>query len=61
VDEIPPELEAALKKVPGALRAYRAARVSQKKQWIYWLQTAKRAETKDRRIQKIVETLMGER
>ena len=60
VDEIPPELAAALEKVPGALRAYRAARVSQKKQWIYWLQTAKRAETKERRIHKIVETLMGE-
>ena len=60
VDEIPPELEAALEKVPGALNAYRAARTSQKKQWIYWLQTAKRDETRERRIQKIIEALKGE-
>jgi len=59
VDEIPPELEAALEGVPGALAAYRAARASQKKQWIYWLQSAKRDETRERRIQKIIEALMG--
>ena len=59
VDEIPPELEAALEGIPGGLSAYRAARASQKKQWIYWLQTAKRAETRERRIQKIIEALMG--
>jgi uncharacterized protein YdeI (YjbR/CyaY-like superfamily) len=60
VDVIPPELEAALEQVPGALSAYRATRASQKKRWIYWLQTAKRADTRQRRIHKIIEALMGE-
>jgi uncharacterized protein YdeI (YjbR/CyaY-like superfamily) len=33
---------------------------SRKKQFIYWLQSAKRPETKRRRIEKIVEELLGE-
>lgn len=54
VDIIPPELELALEQQPGALSAYRALPDSRKKQYIYWLQQAKREETKQKRIQKIV-------
>ncbi len=60
VDEIPPELEVVLENFPGALSAYRAAPDSKKKQWIYWLQTARRPETLARRIHKIIAALMGE-
>ena len=54
VDIIPEALERALLEHPGALAAYRALPDSRKKQYLYLLQTAKREETKLRRIQKIV-------
>ena len=54
VDIIPKELEIALRKKGGAISAYRALPDSRKKHYIYWLQSAKREETKRRRIQKIV-------
>jgi uncharacterized protein YdeI (YjbR/CyaY-like superfamily) len=57
VDVIPEALEAALRQHEGALAAYRALPDSRKKQYIYWLQRAKREETKQRRIQKIVDEL----
>ena len=59
VDKIPKELESELRKVSGALAAYRALPVARKKQYIYWLQSAKREETKRRRIQKIVGEVLG--
>jgi uncharacterized protein YdeI (YjbR/CyaY-like superfamily) len=60
VDVIPPDLEEALRQVEGAVAAYRALPASRKKQFIYWLQTAKRPATKQRRIEKIVEEVVGE-
>jgi predicted DNA binding CopG/RHH family protein len=59
VDIIPDDLESALRKVAGALSAYRSLPTSRKKQYIYWLQSAKRGETKQKRIQKIVEEVLG--
>ncbi len=59
VDIIPKELEIELRKKTGALSAYRALPASRKKHYIYWLQTAKRAETKQKRIRKIVEEVYG--
>lgn len=58
VDIIPKELESVLWKIDGAIKAYRRLPASRKKQYIYWLQTAKREETKQRRIQKIVEEVL---
>jgi uncharacterized protein YdeI (YjbR/CyaY-like superfamily) len=58
VDVIPEALEAALRNAQGALAAYQALPDSRKKRYIYWLQTAKREETKQRRIRKIVEELL---
>ena len=58
VDIIPEELESELRKKKGALTAYRALPDSRKKQYIYWLQSAKREETKQRRIQKIVNEVL---
>jgi uncharacterized protein YdeI (YjbR/CyaY-like superfamily) len=54
VDIIPKDLECALGKKAGALSAYRALPDSRKKHYLYWLQSAKREETRRRRIQKIV-------
>ena len=58
VDVIPDELEAALRDVEGALSVYQALPDSRKKQFIYWLQSAKREETKQRRIQKIIDEVL---
>lgn len=60
VDIIPKDLESSLRKVEGGLSAYRSLPVSRKKQYIYWLQSAKREETKQRRIQKIVEEVLNQ-
>ena len=60
VDIIPKDLESALRKVDGAITAYQLLPDSRKKQYIYWLQTAKREETKQRRIQSIVDEVLGE-
>ena len=59
VDIIPEELESALQTKEGALSAYQALSISRKKQYIYWLQSAKREDTKKRRIQKIIEELLN--
>ena len=60
VDIIPPELEKALRQRKGAIAAYRALPASQKKQYIYWLQSAKRPTTLQKRIAKILEEVAGE-
>lgn len=59
VDVIPEGLEKALRKHAGALAAYRALPDSRKKQYIYWLQTAKRDDTVQRRIRKIVAEVLN--
>lgn len=58
VDIIPEALEDALRKIDGAIAAYRALPASRKKTYIYWLQSAKRNETKQNRIQKILEEVL---
>jgi uncharacterized protein YdeI (YjbR/CyaY-like superfamily) len=60
VDVIPSDLEQALSRRQGGVAAYRALPASRKKQLIYWLQSAKRPETKRRRIQAIVDEVLGE-
>jgi uncharacterized protein YdeI (YjbR/CyaY-like superfamily) len=60
VDIIPEDLASALHKVDGAITAYRALPASRKKQYIYWLQSAKRKETKQSRIQKIIEEILNQ-
>lgn len=60
VEEIPAALASALAEQPEALAAYRALPDSRKKQYIYWLQSAKREETKQSRIRKIVAEVLGQ-
>ena len=59
VENIPEVLMRALSEKEGALAAYQALTSSRKKQYLYWLQSAKRAETKNRRIQRIVDEVLG--
>lgn len=60
VDSIPRDLEKALRETEGALYAYQALTDSRKKQYIYWLQSAKQAKTRQRRIQKIVGEVLNQ-
>ena len=60
VDSLPQDLEKALREAEGALPAYQSLPASRKKQYIYWLQSAKRAGTRQRRIQKIVEEVLNQ-
>jgi len=58
-DEIPERLRKALSRRKGALAAFRAMGPARKKQLLYWLQTAKRSETERKRIQAIVDEVLG--
>lgn len=58
VDIIPEDLESALQEIDGGVAAYQAVTASRKKQYIYWLQTARQEKTKQRRIQKIIEEIL---
>ena len=60
VDIIPEALESALRKIDGAITAYQALPASRKKTYIYWLQGAKREETKQSRIQKIIAEVLDQ-
>jgi uncharacterized protein YdeI (YjbR/CyaY-like superfamily) len=59
-DVIPPELEAALRRRKGAIAAYRNLPESQKKQYMYWIQSAKREQTKGKRIEEIIKKVLEE-
>jgi uncharacterized protein YdeI (YjbR/CyaY-like superfamily) len=56
-DEIPEPLEKALRKHEGALAAYQALSDSKKKRYLYWLQSAKREATVQKRIAAIIEAV----
>lgn len=58
VDLIPKDLETALRGILGGLDAYQALPASRKKQLIFWLQSAKREETRKRRIKSIIEEVL---
>lgn len=60
VDKIPAALESELRKVDGGITAYQALPITRKKQYIFWLQSAKRGETKLKRIQLIIEEILKE-
>ncbi|NIN67764.1 MAG: hypothetical protein GTO63_24270, partial [Anaerolineae bacterium] len=51
---IPPDLEKALRQRKGAIAAYSSLSDSRKKEILHWLFTAKRPETRQRRVEAIV-------
>lgn len=53
--EIPKDLEAAFKKNKTALKNYEAFSPSYRKSYLYWLNQAKREETRTSRIEMIIE------
>ena len=57
-DEIPPQLAAALRRRKGAIAAYRALSDSWKKRYRYWIESAKREETRRKRIAEVVERVL---
>jgi uncharacterized protein YdeI (YjbR/CyaY-like superfamily) len=59
VDRIPEDLENELQRKNGALSAYRALPDSRKKQYLYWLQSAKREDTRKRRVQRIIAEIIN--
>jgi uncharacterized protein YdeI (YjbR/CyaY-like superfamily) len=58
-DVIPPVLEKALRRKKGAIAAYRSLNDSRKKQLLHWLFTARRPETRRKRIEAIVKEVGG--
>lgn len=59
-DQIPSDLETALCCKKGALAGYRGLSDSQKKQFLFWIQSAKRKDTRRKRIAEIVTRVVGE-
>lgn len=55
---IPEDLLAALKKRKGAEAAFRGMAYSHRKEYIRWIQEAKRPETRTRRLQETVERVV---
>jgi uncharacterized protein YdeI (YjbR/CyaY-like superfamily) len=55
VEALPPDLEEALQAHERAWSSFNRWTVSRKKQLLYWVETAKRPETRQKRIQAIVE------
>ena len=58
-EDIPDDLKNALRRQQGATASYRNLNSSKKKQYLYWLQTAKQENTRKSRINKIVEEVSG--
>lgn len=52
-----PELKAALSRNKEAGEQFRRIPISQKKQFLWWIETAKREETRNKRIEKTIELL----
>jgi uncharacterized protein YdeI (YjbR/CyaY-like superfamily) len=57
--EVPPDFQSALDSEPSARRAFDALSYSHKRQHLLAIEGAKTAETRQRRIEKIIGTLRG--
>jgi uncharacterized protein YdeI (YjbR/CyaY-like superfamily) len=54
---LPPYIQAALKKHPAASRHFEALAPSQRRLYLAWIESAKREETKRRRLQEAIRLL----
>lgn len=59
VNVIPPDLERELRKHKAAWASFKKWPASRKKMHLYWLTSAKRVETRQKRIQAIIEMAMA--
>ena len=57
---VPPDLQTALDRVPAALTAYQTLGDSAKKQYLWWIQSAKRPATRTNRIEETIRRLLSE-
>lgn len=57
---IPPDLEAALDATPGARAGYLALSDSAKRQYLWWIHSAKRNQTRADRIVQTIESLISD-
>ncbi len=60
VVEIPQDLQAALEKNPKAKEKFAALAYSHQREYVLWIDEAKKVETRQRRIEKLIITLMSE-
>ncbi len=57
---LPADLESMLRRRKGALAAYRELPDSKKKQYLYWIQSARREDTWRRRIVEMVNRILAD-
>jgi uncharacterized protein YdeI (YjbR/CyaY-like superfamily) len=57
--DVPPDLARALADDPAAQTAFERLSLSHRREYVEWLIGAKRAETRDRRLSKILDALPG--
>lgn len=53
------EFERVLARKPGAAKNYRALAASHQREYLKWIGEAKKAETRQRRMEKAIEMLAG--
>jgi len=56
---LPPEVVAALTRHPAAMNCYESLSYSNKKEYVLWILTAKQEKTRQERLGKMVEKLLG--
>jgi len=54
----PPDLETALKRVPAARRAFDGLSYTHRKEYVRWIEEAKKPPTRERRVQQTLERLV---
>ena len=59
VVEVPEDLAAALDAAPGARAAFDAASFTHRREWVEWVEEAKRPATRDRRVRGVVEQVLA--
>lgn len=57
---VPPDLQAALDGAPGALTAYQSLGDSAKRQYLWWIHSAKRPATRTNRIEETIRRLLSD-
>ena len=57
--EVPADLAAALDAAPGARAAFDAASFTHRREWVEWVEAAKRPETRARRVHGVVEQVLA--
>lgn len=59
--EVPQDVQDALEKNPQAKEKFTALSYSHQREYVLWIDEAKKAETRQRRIEKLIATLLSEK